>query len=158
MLAGDSTAAVAGMTEDVVLVSPMTDRFAFNGPAAVAQVLDDALSLMKHLRYTESLVVGDRAILRGHAIVAGESIDEILLFHLSDEDLIEQLTLFMRPIPAATTFLRLLAPVIARRERGRATALGASRLTGAARLAVHAADAASASVFTDHATIRPRPL
>ena len=149
MLGGDGAHAAPHLAEDVELVSPLTDRFAFRGRDSVAAVLADASTVMDDLEYTETFAAGDRIVLRAEALVRGSRLEELVLLQLDDAGLIAELAVFVRPFTGATALLRALTPLVARREGGRAAAFGAARLGGSLAAGARLADAAGANLMKD---------
>lgn len=149
MVSGDGGAAARYLTEQVVLVSPLTDRFAFAGREPVAAVLADVSSVLEGLHYAEPFPAGAGWALRATAQARGTALEELVLLQLDEAGLIAELTVFVRPLTGATALLRALTPLVARREGGPFTAFGAASLGGALSTGARLADAAGASLMRD---------
>jgi len=94
----DHAAAVATLAEDVVFHSPVTFR-AFEGREATAFVPAGVMRVFTRFRYTDPLQAGDDA----HALVfradVGErEVEGIDLLRINDEDLVDDFTVFVRPL------------------------------------------------------------
>ena len=96
--ARDHAAMVATLADDVVLHSPVTFR-AFEGRDATAYVLAGVMRVFTNFRYTDQLAAGDGV----HALVfradVGErEVEGIDLVRINAGDLIDDLTVFVRPL------------------------------------------------------------
>ena len=96
--ARDHAAMVATLADDVVLHSPVTFR-AFEGRDATAYVLAGVMRVFTNFRYTDQLAAGDGV----HALVfradVGErEVEGIDLLRINDEDLVDDFTVFVRPL------------------------------------------------------------
>lgn len=116
--AGDADAAATALADDVLLVSPLTDGFAFQGREEVRELLAAVFTVLTGVVYREELRDGDRVALFASATVRGVAIEESQLIRLDAEGMISEIRFSMRPLPALTAFVRALGPVIAR-SRGR---------------------------------------
>jgi hypothetical protein len=100
--AGDAPAAAACCAEDVRIISPLTAAFDFHGRRQAHDMLVAAFSVFSDVRYHTE--VGDDAnralFLTGR--VRREPFEESQLLRFDAAGLIAELTLFARPIPAAT--------------------------------------------------------
>ena len=122
--AHDVDALIATLRPDVRLVSPITDRFAFEGHAQLRALFEDVLATVDDGAHV--LDVGDdrtRAMkLVGR--IGKQRFAETLLFTLDDDGLIAEIEIFVRPLPGLTTMAATLGPRVARR-RGRLRAVAA---------------------------------
>ncbi|UOY02064.1 nuclear transport factor 2 family protein [Blastococcus sp. PRF04-17] len=125
---GDATAAAACLAPDVVLVSPLTERFRFTGRDEVAEVLTAAFGVLDDIRFHTELRDGSAVALYARAHVGREELEEAQLLRLDAQGLIGELTLFVRPLPAVTGLMSALGPALARNggRRGLAAFLGAA--------------------------------
>jgi hypothetical protein len=124
----DAEAAAKCLSDDVVLVSPLTEQFEFHGRDAVRELLTVAFTAIEGIEYrTQSEGDGTWA-LSYTARVRGLALEEAQLLRLDDHGLIREITLFVRPLPAATALMSALGPEIARRQgrRGLARFLAAN--------------------------------
>jgi len=115
---GDAEAAAVCLANDVVLVSPLTEQFAFHGRDAVRELLTAAFTAIEGIEYRTQAEGDGTYALSYTARVRGLALEEAQLLRLDDEGLIGQITLFVRPLPAATALMSTLGPELARR-RGR---------------------------------------
>lgn len=114
--AGDARVSSAALADDVVLVSPLTDRFTFEGRAEVETLLTSVFEVFTGIRYMTVYRDADHAVLIGVGTVRGLRLEEIQQHGLDSEGRIRRITIVMRPLPAATAFLRELGPHLARRQ------------------------------------------
>jgi hypothetical protein len=137
--AGDVEGVIETLAPDVVLHSPITARFDFNGRDEVRDLLRSVFATIDGIRYFAD--VGDdrtRALFyRGS--VNGEPLEEATRIELDDEGRIKEITLFFRPLPGLATLTAALAPRVARRH-GRFRALVARALTYPLGLATRLGD------------------
>lgn len=129
--AGDASAAVKCLAPDVVLVSPLTDRFRFVGPTQLYDLLSDVFAVLRDIRYVDELRSDDgRTIMLAANLRIADRFDgtELQRLRLDDANEIAEITIAMRPLPALTALLRALGPRVARRQGHplRAPLLGAA--------------------------------
>lgn len=120
------------LAPDVVLVSPLTDRFRFEGLEQVHEVLSAALGVIESVTFHTQVGDGSTRALFAHARVGGIEMEEAQLLRIGPSG-IEEITLFIRPLPAATALLSALGPALA----ARAHRVVLSRALGAATLPLH---------------------
>jgi hypothetical protein len=112
--------AMSALADDVVLRSPLTDQFTFDGKDDLRRLFETAYEKFDGLEY--HTVIGDR-VLVGSATVGGQPFEETLLLSLNDDGKIREITLFIRPLPGLTAVMAALGPELARRNgRSRFTA------------------------------------
>jgi hypothetical protein len=114
--ARDAAAAVSALSEDVRLVSPLTDRFVFTGRAQVRNLLEVALEAIDCIVYTDQVVQGSTAAVFYEGRLGGRRLHEAQLLRLDSVGLISEISLFVRPLPALTALLGRLGPELARRN------------------------------------------
>lgn len=114
----DIELAMSALAEDVVLRSPLTDRFTFNGKDDVRRLFETAYEKFDGLDYHTA--IGDRVLLGG-ATVHGQPFEETLLLTFDDDYKITEMTLFIRPLTGLTAVMAALGPTLARKN-GRRTA------------------------------------
>ncbi len=119
MLAQDLPGLLATMAPGVVLNSPITDRFRFEGHDQLRELMGDVLVVIQDLRYLDDVGDDRTRSLRASGRVGRVVLQESVLVRLDEAGLIEELTLFVRPMPALVTLAAELGPRVARR-RGRA--------------------------------------
>jgi hypothetical protein len=104
--ARDHHAVVETFAEDAVLRSPFTDNLTFEGRRQLGELVAVILEVLEDLTYTDELH-GDRAaVLIGHARVDGLRIQFCDHLKLRGDGLIEEMTVFFRPLPATTAAMR----------------------------------------------------
>jgi len=119
---GDAHVAAEALADDVKLVSPLTDRFAFRGRNDVEELLTGVFEVFTGIRFAAELRQGDLVVLRARGTVGKLDLEETQFLDL-ERGLIRHVTIMMRPLPAITHLLRGLAPRVARRRGLRATSL-----------------------------------
>jgi hypothetical protein len=124
--AQDVAGMLACMREDVVLRSPITDRFAFSGQRQMRDLLEDVHAVVADVVYRDDAGDDRTRVLTLSARVGRQRIDEAMVVTLDDEGLIARMELFIRPLPGLTALAAALGPRVAgRRGRGRALAVRA---------------------------------
>ncbi|WP_369263657.1 nuclear transport factor 2 family protein [Streptomyces sp. R35] len=131
---GDVDAAVACLSRDVVLSSPLTEQFRFEGSDQLRDFLTSAFTAVKDVRYHTQTGEGDTYALVYRARVGSQSFEEVQLLRLDDEAKIKEITLFGRPMPALTALMTTLGPELARQQGRR----GLGALMRASTIPVHA--------------------
>lgn len=126
MEARDRRAVVATFAHGAVLRSPFTDNLVFEGHEQLDALIAVVLDVLDDLTYTDELH-GDRtAVLVGHARVNGLRLQFTDHLKLRGDGLIEEMTVFFRPLPAATAAMRRIGERLARQKSGvRARTIGA---------------------------------
>lgn len=122
------------LSAGVVLHSPLTNAFTFNGRDNVTAVFDAAVVIVKEIRYSSVLTDGSGAwALIADAMVDDAPMQEVVLMNLDDDGLIREITLFGRPLASLTAVMRDIAPpLLARQGRG---LVGKATIPGNAPLA-----------------------
>ncbi|WP_433126148.1 nuclear transport factor 2 family protein [Micromonospora sp. CA-240977] len=115
--AGDAEAAVAALSPGVTLLSPITERFTFQGRQQVRDLLEVALAAIDGITYTDQVAEGRTVALFYEAQVGGRRLGEAQRLRLRADGLISEITLFIRPLPALTLLMTRLGPELARRNR-----------------------------------------
>jgi SnoaL-like domain len=100
------------LSEDVVLHSPILFR-GFEGREIVVAVLTQVIQVLEDFRYTDELVEGDTIALRFKAMVGDRELEGIDFLELDGEGRIAELTVFMRPLSALTSFNEQMAARLA---------------------------------------------
>jgi hypothetical protein len=93
----------ATLREDVVLHSPILFR-GFEGRETVGQVLTHVAATLEDLTYVDELTTGASVCLRFKARVGDRELEGIDFLELDEEGRVRELTVFMRPLSAITTF------------------------------------------------------
>jgi len=131
---GDVDAAVACLSPDVVLSSPLTDQFRFEGSDQLRDFLTSAFAAVKDVSYHTQTGEGDAYALVYRARVGSQSFEEVQLLRLDDEAKIKEITLFGRPMPALTALMHIMGPALARQQGRR----GLAALMSASTVPIHA--------------------
>ena len=109
----DIELAMSTLADDVVIRSPLTDRFVFTGRADARNLFEAAYEKFDGLDY--HTVIGDQVLL-GRATVDGQPFEEVLVLSLDDNIKITEMTLFIRPLTGLTAVLAALGPTLARKN------------------------------------------
>lgn len=120
--ARDGVATAAVLAPDVVMVSPLTDSFRFEGRAEVVEILTEALGALEEIEYERVEQTSTGALLTARARLGGIDLHEAQLLDLDEHGDIAGITIFLRPLPAATRLLEALGPRIVRRQGRRGVA------------------------------------
>lgn len=91
------------LREDVVLHSPILFR-GFEGRDVVGQVLTHVAATLEDLTYVDELATGNSVCLRFQAKVGDRELEGIDFLELDADGKVKELTVFMRPLSAITTF------------------------------------------------------
>jgi hypothetical protein len=113
---GDAELAATALAEGVVLISPLTNRFRFHGREQVTAVLTAAFGVITAIRFHTELGDPSTRALFYHGMVGDLAVEEAQLLRLDADGLIEELTLFGRPLPALTAVMHGLGPRLARQD------------------------------------------
>ena len=124
----DAAAALACLSPDIVLTSPLTDQFRLEGTDQLHDFLASAFTAVKGINFHTQTGQGNTYALAYRARVGSQPFEEAQLLVLDDKAQISEITLFGRPLPALTALMITLGPDLARRQgrRGLATLLRAS--------------------------------
>src|SRR5438105_10887769 len=106
MQARDRRAVVETFAEEAVLRSPFTDKLVFEGREQIAALVAVVLDVLDDITYTDELHGDDAAVLVGHAHVDGLRLQFSDHLKLRGDGLIEEMTVFFRPLPATTAAMR----------------------------------------------------
>ena len=128
MLARDFAAIEALLAPDVVLNSPISAAFRFEGREDVGAVFRQVRELIDNLAY-EPHAGGDRtAILHFRCRIGGQNLEGVDIFRLGPSGEIAEVTVLIRPLAGLTRLQAALGPRIAA-ERGRWRAVVVRLLT-----------------------------
>lgn len=137
---GDADAVAPLLASDVAFRSPMTDRVTFAGRAEVTELHRDIFAVLEGLRTTEPLARGDLRSFSFSAHVRGVELDAQVLASIGAEGLLDDVTIFVRPLPALAALFATLPPRVSARRRGRLTGAVALVATRPLAVAVGGAD------------------
>lgn len=96
------------LREDVVLHSPVLFR-GFEGRETVLAVLTHVAATLEDLTYIDELAEGNSVCLRFKAKVGDRELEGIDFLELDEEGRVRELTVFMRPFSALTSFNERMA-------------------------------------------------
>src|ERR1700756_4786909 len=99
-------AVVESFAENAMIRSPFTDSLAFEGRDQIDKLMAVILAVLEDLTYTDELHADRAAVLIGQARVDGLRIQFCDYLKLRGDGLIEEMTVFFRPLPAATAAMR----------------------------------------------------
>ncbi|MCF4123356.1 nuclear transport factor 2 family protein [Antribacter sp. KLBMP9083] len=131
---GDVDSAVACLSPDIVLRSPLTEQFRLEGSDQLRDFLTEAFIAIEGIRFHTETGQGDTYALVYRARVATQPFEEAQLLRFDDDARIGEITLFGRPMPALTALMTTLGPALARGQ-GRP---GIAALLRASAAPVHA--------------------
>jgi hypothetical protein len=134
----DAGRAIGCLADQVVLISPLTARFTFNGRAQVVTVLTAAFTVITDIRYHTETGDDQTRALFYHGRCHGQDFEEAQLLRLDDHARITEITLFGRPLPRLTAVMGQIGPVILRLQ-------GRPRLAGMIKRATRPLHAMAAS-------------
>lgn len=118
----DRPAVVAAFAENAVLRSPFTDNLTFEGREQIDPLIGVIFDVLGDLTYTDELRGDGSAVLVGRAHVDGLPLTFTDHLTLRDDGLIQEMTVFFRPLPATTAAMRRFGERLARHRsasRGR---------------------------------------
>ena len=115
------------LAPDVVLHSPITSSFRFQGREQVTDLLAIVRDLFEDLSYTAEFGSGDDYVTVFRALVKGRRLEGTDILRLDDQGRVREITVFIRPLPGLTALTAALAPRLAR-ETGRARALATTAM------------------------------
>lgn len=105
----DRTGDLAGMraclAADARLISPLTDGFSFHGAEEVMAVFAAAFELLDDIVIHRLTGSDDDWVLCGTNRLGAQNLEEIQWLRLDEEGLIAEISLFIRPMPAAVMLL-----------------------------------------------------
>ena len=119
MEAGDLTGVVATFAPDAVLHSPLTNALTFEGRQQIGIITGVILEIFEGFHYTDETRVDELAFLAWEARVSGQAIEGVDRIRFNDQGLIEDFTVFFRPLPATAAALRAIGAQLARRKSRR---------------------------------------
>jgi hypothetical protein len=114
--ARDLDAVMATLSPHVVLHSPITRRFRFEGHQEVRPLLGEILDMLEEEEWAGELSDGDLTALVARTRIAGNELHQVALLRFDDDDRIREITLFMRPLPAVAGLAAALGPRLAHRK------------------------------------------
>jgi hypothetical protein len=116
MEARNRRAVVETFAEDAVLRSPFTDNLVFEGHKQLDALVAVILDVLDDLTYTDELHSSSAAVLVGHARVDGLRLQFTDYLKLRGDGLIQEMTVFFRPLPATTAAMRRFGEGLGRQK------------------------------------------
>jgi hypothetical protein len=140
MLARDFDALGEGFAPDVVLHSPITGLFRFEGREEVLALLRVVRETVADLEYPHAFGSGDEGTLIFRARLGKLELEGSDLMRFDEQGRVREFRVFIRPLPALAALAGALAPALARR-RSRARALLLRLLLAPLVIVIRAGDA-----------------
>jgi hypothetical protein len=103
----DIEAIAAKLADDVVFNSPVVAR-PYTGRAAVTKLFTVLAELFEDFHYTDELRDGEHQVLVFQARLGTTAVQGVDLLTLRQDHVITELTVMVRPLPAAMTLARLV--------------------------------------------------
>jgi hypothetical protein len=124
MLAGDHAGVVALYAPDIRLNSPLI-KTPFEGRGAVADLTRAILDAFEDIHYTASMGSGEQQMVAFEARVRGERVQGVDMLRVGGDGLIQEITVYIRPLAAQARVAQALGVPLARlRGRWQAWVLG----------------------------------
>lgn len=118
----DADAAVACLSPDVVLSSPLTEKFRLEGSEELSDFLTEAFTAIEDIHFHTQTGEGDTYALAYRARIGTEPFEEVQLLKFDGAGRISEISLYGRPMPALTALMITLGPKLARRQGRRGLA------------------------------------
>ena len=113
--AGDLEAAMATLSPDIELVSPISGRMVFRGHDDVGILLRAVYGTVKDLRWTDDVGDGECRVVLGTMRIGPVTMTDAMICDLAADGRIRRISPHLRPWLALTLFALLLGPKVARR-------------------------------------------
>jgi hypothetical protein len=114
------------LAPDITFASPLTSTVRFEGREEVIALFKTVRAALDDLEYVDAFTGDGTEALRFRARVRGEPIEGVDVLHLDEQGRVREMSVFVRPLPAAGALLAALAPQVARPAgRWRAAVAGA---------------------------------
>ena len=115
MEARNVPAIVGTFAPDAVFHSPFTEKLAFKGRDQIAALSSLILEVFNDFHYTAEIFGENTGFLVARAQVDGQDIETVDYLRLGPDGKIQEMTVFMRPLPAAAAALRMIGAGLGRR-------------------------------------------
>lgn len=116
--AADLDGFLATLSPRVTLRSPISERAEFHGVAEMRELMRAVFDTVEDIRYYEDLGDERARVVFYRARVGSQPIEEACLLRFDDDGLIDELVLWIRPMPGIVRLAAALGPRLAR-ERSR---------------------------------------
>jgi hypothetical protein len=113
---GDAQAATQCLASDVEVISPLTAQFRFQGRDRVREMLTAAFEVISGIRFHTEVGDGATRALFYYGRAGREEIEEAQLLRMNPTGLIQELTLFGRPLPGLTAVMADIGPRLLRSQ------------------------------------------
>ncbi|MGN9844136.1 nuclear transport factor 2 family protein [Nonomuraea sp. H19] len=112
--AHDLDALMATLADDVVFHSPLSATAEFKGKQQVRELFSAVFDALSGLRYQSD--VGDERMrmLTATGRLGRQELHEATLLSLDEDGLVDEITMWIRPLPALTAMMAALGPRLAR--------------------------------------------
>ena len=107
--------AMETLAADVVLNSPLTNQFRFEGHEELRHLLELASEAFEDIRFHTVVGEGPTWALFYTARIGNQDFEEAQLMRLNEQGKIVEATLMIRPLPAQTALMDTIGPQLARR-------------------------------------------
>jgi hypothetical protein len=121
------------LAPDVVLNSPITALFQFQGRDRVTELLGLVREVFEDLHYEAEFGDAESRAIVFRARVEGHELEGTDILRLDEEGRVREITVFVRPLPGLTALMAALAPRLAA-ERGRTRSIAAAGVRPVAAL------------------------
>lgn len=107
---------MATLSPDVVLRSPISTKAEFHGHVEMRELMQAVLATIEDIRYYEELGDERARALFYRAHIGSQPVEEACLIGFDAEGKINELTLWIRPMPGLTRLAATLGPRLARQN------------------------------------------
>ncbi|MBF8189020.1 nuclear transport factor 2 family protein [Nonomuraea sp. K274] len=112
--AHDVDALMATIADGVVFHSPISGTAGFEGKEALRELFSVVFDVVSELRYQSDIGDERTRALTATARLGRQEIHEAALVRIDGDGLIEEITMWIRPLPALTAMMAALVPALAR--------------------------------------------
>jgi hypothetical protein len=152
MVARDFDALRAELAPDVVLNSPITASFKFQGPDEIVELLRIVRDSYEELEYTDVFGSGDTWAQVFRVRIRGQEMEATDIMRLDGEGRVREFTVFFRPLPGLAALTAALAPPLAEKRGGKARGVVARALTAPLVGLTRVGDRVAARLVRRHST------
>jgi SnoaL-like protein len=111
--AHDPEALAAACSPDLVFHSPITSTIRFEGRAEVENLYRSVLEVYDEQHCVAEYASGDTLVVHLHARIGRQELDEVQILRLNDEGQVQDIRMYVRPLPGLTLLAATLAPRLA---------------------------------------------
>lgn len=148
--AGDLDALMATLAPDAAFHSPLSATARFTGERDLRELFGVVLGVVSGMRYHTD--VGDDRVrmLAATARVGRQELEESALLRFGEHGLVEEITLWVRPLPGLTALMAAIGTGLARGRRGLPLLVGAA--TGTLHAMTRAGDRTLVPLLTNRSS------